>query len=250
MVDGWIKLCRKLLQSPCFQNRELLQLWIWLLLTANHEERKVMVGNQVVIVAPGQTLTGRDKIAKAIKLNRSKVERFLKLLEIEHQIEQRTFTKYRIITILNWHKYQQSEHQNEQQVSNKRAASEHKQECKNDKNKTLCSSGDELGEKYYITKKGKKLSGKRLESFDRFWDAFGYKLGRAPAADAWMSIPVLTDAIVDKICAAARVECSRRPEILKQGKTPKMAQGWLSERRWEDEGLFGNESPAYGTGVK
>jgi hypothetical protein len=133
MVDGWIKLNRKLLQSPCFQNRELLQLWIWLLLTVNHENGKCLVGNQVVDVLPGQTVTGRHKMEAATGLNRSKIERLLKVLEIEQQIEQQTFTKYRIITITNWNRYQHCEQQIEQQVSNKRATSEHKQECKEGK---------------------------------------------------------------------------------------------------------------------
>lgn len=133
MSEGWIKLNRKLLKSPCFQNRDLLQLWIWLLLTVNHDEGKVMVGNQIVNVLPGQTVTGRNKIELETGLNRSKVERLLKTLKNEQQIEQQTFTKYRIITITNWKLYQESEQQNEQQVSNKRATSEHKQECKEGK---------------------------------------------------------------------------------------------------------------------
>lgn len=92
-----------------------------------------MIGNQVITVAPGQMVTGRNKIAEATGLNRSKIERLIKVLENEHQIEQQTFTKYRIISICNWSKYQTSEQQSEQQVSNKRATSEHKQEGKEGK---------------------------------------------------------------------------------------------------------------------
>jgi len=243
MSEGWIKLNRKLLQSPCFLNRELLQVWIWLLLSVNHEEGKAVVGLQVIPVKPGQVVTGRNKVAEATGLNRSKIERLLKVLENEQQIEQQTFTKFRIITITNWNRYQCFEQQSEQQVSNKRATSEHKQECKEEKNKTLSSSEDEVDEKSYLSKKGKRLSGKRLESFERFWSAFDYKHGKAEAADAWMSIPMLTDAIVDRIVAAASMERSRRPDIIKQNKTPKMAQGWLSGRRWEDEASAIQDEP-------
>lgn len=92
----------------------------------------------------------------------------------------------------------------------------------------------------YKTKKGKLLSGRRLSSFMRFWDAFGKRQGKAEAADAWLAISPLTNAIVDQICAAAKIECKNRPELEARGMTAKMAQGWLSGRRWEDEALSGN----------
>lgn len=94
------------------------------------------------------------------------------------------------------------------------------------------SSADEG---FYLSRRKRKLQGKRLETFELFWKAFGYKSGRAEAADAWLDIPELTQAIVDKIVIAAKNEAANRSGILAQGKTPKMAQGWLSGRRWEDE---------------
>jgi hypothetical protein len=79
------------------------------------------------------------------------------------------------------------------------------------------------------------LEGKRLESFERFWDAFGYKKGRGGAEKAWAAIPTLTDSLVEQICEAARKEATQRPALEAQGRTPKWAQGWLNERRWEDD---------------
>lgn len=79
------------------------------------------------------------------------------------------------------------------------------------------------------------LEGKKLETFNRFWDAYGYKKGRGGAEKAWATIPTLTDALVEQICEAARKEAAQRPALEAQGRTPKWAQGWLSERRWEDD---------------
>ena len=101
------------------------------------------------------------------------------------------------------------------------------------KNKVYTSSGDE-GD-FYITKKKRKLNGKRYETFNLFWNAFNYKLGKAEAADAWLDIPQLTNGVVDQIIRSAKNEAKRRPSLQEQGKIPKMAQGWLSGRRWEDE---------------
>jgi len=96
---------------------------------------------------------------------------------------------------------------------------------------------------YYLTHKKRRLYGKRLETFERFWTAFGYKDGKAKAADAWMDIPQLTNALVEQIITAAKIEASRRQDLIASGRTPIMAQGWISQRRWEDESLQpGNET--------
>jgi hypothetical protein len=90
-------------------------------------------------------------------------------------------------------------------------------------------------EDFYITKKKRKLKDKRLLSFIRFWDAFDFKKDKADAADSWLNIPELTDSLVDKICTAAKTEAKNRPELIKVGRIPKWAQGWLTSKRWEDE---------------
>ncbi|HEU6436596.1 MAG TPA: hypothetical protein VE028_04030 [Nitratidesulfovibrio sp.] len=86
----------------------------------------------------------------------------------------------------------------------------------------------------YRTKKGRILDGKRLDAFERFWSAFAYAKGKAEAADAWLDIPQLTEALVARIVAAAEREAAARPTLLASGRTPKMAQGWITARRWED----------------
>ena len=86
-----------------------------------------------------------------------------------------------------------------------------------------------------LTKRKRKLAGKRLESFKLFWDAFSYKSGKAEAADSWLDIPELRDSLVAKIVEAAKQEAAGRPALVAANRTPKMAQGWLTSRRWEDE---------------
>lgn len=85
------------------------------------------------------------------------------------------------------------------------------------------------------TKSTRKIEGKRLETFMAFWDIFDYKRGRAEAADAWLNIPKLTAVICEQINKAARIEAENRKLIIEAGKSPIMAQGWISSRRWEDE---------------
>lgn len=90
-------------------------------------------------------------------------------------------------------------------------------------------------ENLLVTKNGRLLSGKRLETFNQFWKAYDYPQGKAEAADAWLNIPIMTNKLVDKIINAASREAQRRPELIRKNRTPIMAQGWLTGKRWEDE---------------
>lgn len=86
---------------------------------------------------------------------------------------------------------------------------------------------------YYLSKKGRKLSGDQLQAFEIFWTDFNYKTGKAEAADAWLDLKVAYE-LYKKILVGARREAAGRQSLIEKGNTPKMAQGWLSGKRWED----------------
>lgn len=155
--QGYIKLHRKMLENPiCMKDADHFALWVYILLQCTHTETsKYFAGNKIILL-PGQFITGRDKIAKDLKINRSKVERMLKEFcsKSEQQIEQQTTPQGRLITVLNWSKYQNGEQLDEQQVSNKRATSEQQvstnknvNNIKNVKNKENNFSNEKLQKK-------------------------------------------------------------------------------------------------------
>lgn len=121
---GWIKLHRSLLDHPRFRDGAWLRVWTYLLLNATHTEYRVIFAGKEVVLRPGQLITSRNSIVDFCGVERSKVERILKTLKTEQQIEQLASNTSRLITILNWNEYQKVEQQNEHQVSNDRAASE------------------------------------------------------------------------------------------------------------------------------
>ena len=146
-AEGWIKLHRKLLDNPVtMKDTDHLAVWIYLLLNASHNEHPALFKGKKIMLKPGQLITGRKSIALALHIDESKVERILKSLKSEQQIEQQTSSKNRLISITNWEFYQQSEQQNEQQVNNKRTTSEQQvntnKNIKNDKNerKDICQN--------------------------------------------------------------------------------------------------------------
>ena len=104
-MEGWIKLHRKILDNPIItKDSDYLAVWTYLLLNTTHKEY--------------------DVLFKGKRITLKKVQRILKTLENEHQIEQQTSNKNRLITIVSWDKYQEDEQQNKQQVNNNRTTSE------------------------------------------------------------------------------------------------------------------------------
>ncbi len=89
----------------------------------------------------------------------------------------------------------------------------------------------------YYTKKGRKLEDVQLKAFNAFWKVFNYPKDKSSAADAWLDIHeqyVIDEKLFNRIIEGARKAAVERNDLIDKGQTPKMAQGWLSSRRWED----------------
>lgn len=118
MNNGWIKLHRKLLDDAMATKPNYMWLWINLLLMANHKEQCFIWNNQKEIVKKGQLLTGLKQLSRKTGIAQGTVYRILKYLENEKQIEQQKTTRFTLITIINWGKYQADEKQNEKRIEN------------------------------------------------------------------------------------------------------------------------------------
>ncbi len=73
--------------------------------------------------------------------------------------------------------------------------------------------------------------------FEKFWtkEIWGDLRGRTKAMDVFLKIKHLDEQLLDKICKGAVAYQDVRLELLRNNGTPKMAQGWLNDRRWEDD---------------
>jgi len=126
MKQGWIKLHRVILEHPtASKDADYFSVWIYLLLEATHKELETYFKGEKKTLKPGQLLTGRKSISSQFNISESKVQRILKAFENEQLIEQETSNKNRLITILNWDRYQSIDIDSEQQMNNKRTTDEH-----------------------------------------------------------------------------------------------------------------------------
>ena len=127
---SWIKLYRKILKSPIWDNEKALKIWIWCLVKATHEDRVQLVGQQEVILQKGQFIFGRKKASEELKMTESMVYRYMKVLENLQMLYIKPNNKFSIVTIEKWENYQVNEDILNSNLNNKRTTNEHKQECK------------------------------------------------------------------------------------------------------------------------
>ena len=132
MERGWIKLYRKLLDSPIFQNPHRLKLAVWALLKATYNEQYVAVktgkGETMVHLKPGQFLSGRHVAASELNMPPSSARNRLHSLGKAGFLDMQKDRHYSIITVVNWDIYQPSEANLGRQVDNQRTTKGHIQE--------------------------------------------------------------------------------------------------------------------------
>jgi hypothetical protein len=129
-MSGWIKIHRQLKDKAYYKDSEFIHLWLHLLLCANHANGEYLNGYEIIKLKKGQFVTGRKKLSFETGISESKIERILKVFESEQQIEQQTNSRNRVISILSWDKYQQTE----QQTDSKRTTTEQQVDTNNNDN--------------------------------------------------------------------------------------------------------------------
>ena len=226
--DGYIKLYRKCLNTSIWEDADLWRTFCCCLLLANHKPAKVVWTNykNPIQIEPGQFVTGRDSFhgvmypnVKKTALPTSKtVWSWLKILENHEILSIKSSNKFSIITITNWHTYQQGEsenfQQNFQQASSRlptdfqqTSTNKNDKNEKNDKNNTISSNEDVEREKGRF---------KYPDNFESFWNKYPRPLRKADTFKAWKNakrnktLPPLTD-LLSKI------------EVLKK------SEGWTKE---------------------
>lgn len=124
MKNTWFKCYRSIVDDVVFDDPETLKVWIWILCKASYKKDTVLIGRCKVDILPGQLLFGRKSAAEELKMSESKVYRTAKLLERLGCITIKSNNKFSLINVVKWGFFQCDYEETEQQVNNKRTASE------------------------------------------------------------------------------------------------------------------------------
>lgn len=136
MTKGFVKLYREWFDHPVInKDNDHWMVWCYLCIHATHTEIPMMFKGEMVILKPGQLITGRFVISERCRVQESKVRRILIEFEKYHLIDRQRSNKNSLITILTTDSEKESDHQNDQPVTNEWTAGDHQVTTnKNDKN--------------------------------------------------------------------------------------------------------------------
>lgn len=137
MHRGYIKLWRKTIEWEWYKDTVTKCVFLHLLLTANHQEKKW----KGITIKRGEALTGRKKLASDLHFSEMQIRSALNHLKSTNEITIKTTNKYSLIELLNYETYNNTNQQDNQQTTNKQPTSNQQvtttknvKNVKNDKN--------------------------------------------------------------------------------------------------------------------
>lgn len=135
-MKGWISLHRRIRDHWIWQEKpfDKRSAWIDLLMMANHQENKILIGTKLVDVARGSFVTSEVKLSERWGWSRKKVRMFLEVLEKDKMLVKKSTTKYTSITIENYEEYQNQGTTKEQEKNSTGTSKEHQKNTNNNDN--------------------------------------------------------------------------------------------------------------------
>ena len=124
MSSGWIKISREMLEWEWYSSPEMVQLFLYLLLMANHKSKQW----RGITVERGQVVTSRNELCKNLNMSPRVVRTCMTRLISTNEVTSESTSQYTVITICNYDKYQyhesdsdqQNDQQNDQRATNER----------------------------------------------------------------------------------------------------------------------------------
>lgn len=109
--QGWIKTHRIIQEHWLWNDKPFSkgQAWIDLILLANHEDNKVPLGNQIILIKRGSFITSELKLMQRWGWGKSKTRAFLDMLQQDGMIIKKSDHKKTTLTIVKYNDYQDTQ---------------------------------------------------------------------------------------------------------------------------------------------
>ena len=111
MIDGWIKIHRKIQNNWIFKDSDYLRAWIIVLMTVNFEQKKVLISGELIDCNRGQSLFSLANWAEIFgkKWTIQRVRTFFELLRKDEMITTEGLRKTTRLTVCKYEDYQESQ---------------------------------------------------------------------------------------------------------------------------------------------
>ena len=106
MSEGFIKIHRKIMESSVWKNTDIIAVWLWCLLRANHKDTKVPFNGDDIELKSGEFITGRNKATEELPISPQTYRTCIKYLKSTSRITIKSTNRFSIISIVKWEEYQ------------------------------------------------------------------------------------------------------------------------------------------------
>ena len=107
-MNGWVKIHRQIMENWLWKEQpyDKARAFMDLILLANKDEKRKVIGNSVFSIYRGSLFTSTNLLADRWGWSRGKVLRFLDTLKKNGMIQMETMAEGTIISVVNYSKYQ------------------------------------------------------------------------------------------------------------------------------------------------
>jgi len=182
MSKGWICLYREIKEHWIWKSDNRFKWWIDMLLTVNHTDNKILIGNTLIDCKRGQSVKSLESWAKNWNVTKKTVSDFFNLLKKDNMIFTENLIITTRITICNYDCYNNivngQETVSKRQVNAEETTATHNitmnnnDNNKNNENKKECTPENFKFEVYEILKEKRKQFSENkneIEKFINYW---------------------------------------------------------------------------------
>jgi hypothetical protein len=187
-MSGWIKIHRSITEHWLYKEKRVFskfEAWNDVLLTVNFTESKTIIKGKLYVIKRGECILSLDSWGKRWSWDKTKVRRFLNLLEKDSMIELFSDNITTHIKVCKYEQYQEKDNANETQTKRKRNSNEIQtqpiEEGKERKENNIDTTTLFDCEKLFLAKTAnlwnKNFAKKEAEKFYNFYASKGWKVG-------------------------------------------------------------------------
>lgn len=214
MQRGWVSINRSITDNWLWEDKPFSkgQAWIDLLLMVNHEDKKVPLGNKLILVKRGSRITSIRQLCDKWGWSNTKVMAFLNMLQQDEMIHYKSDTKKTVVSIVKYSDYQDNE-------TDKTSQKHHKNIAKTSQKHTNNNDNNDNKKEY-------------IHHFETWWNEYPRKVGKASAEKIFNRLKV-DDELLEVMLKALEIQKQSKQwqskEFIPHPST------YLNQRRWEDE---------------
>jgi len=243
-MAGYYKMARGWMDHPVFHSSDECLAWCWLIEHAAWRSETQKTDRRSVRVQRGEVAYSIRHLSVVWGWHRSKVERFLIRLKTETMIETLAETRYSILTVCNYDKYQTDDKESET-LTETVAETEPRHYRDTSSSKPLNEQAENTPKKLKKLKKVERKqescpspNGEWATDFDNWWKSYPHKVGKGQAEKAYKV--ARKKAEVSDLLAGVERYRDQKPDDVKWC----YPATWLNGERWLDEPAETGESGA------